>query len=50
MDDYGDALHWLDQVNGFRSLGLYGWCDDDKYFGLVGSIDFSDDTPYKETT
>lgn len=42
MDDYGNELHWTDQVRGFRSLGLYGWFDGDGLQGLIGAIDFAD--------
>lgn len=42
MDDFGNELHWLDQVRGFRAMGLYGWYAGEGMMGLLGAIDFSE--------
>lgn len=42
MDDFGNELHWTDQVRGFRSLGYYGWYAGSGMSGLFGAIDWGD--------
>lgn len=43
MDDFGNALHWTDDVRGWHSLGLYGWASGlSNMCVLYQGVDFSE--------
>lgn len=42
IDDFGNAIHWTNQVKGWHCLGLYGWADGSMMACLVQAVDFSE--------